>query len=345
MERVELAYARHLLNRPNGYFAGTDWRGAFCALPRDAVAALLARPEASSARALRRNMRSPLAIAPGTVFSLVAHEGLHRGHAIAGLRAQGALFMPAVQDLIPLDLPDSTRWLQRVMTRIRLAQVGRLADGVLLSTEAVRASLARRLGAAMPPSLVAPLGLDLPPATAPPGGHFLCIATIERRKNHAMLLKAWRRLGSTAPPLILVGRRSFGAGEALALLDSGALPMVQERGHCPDAELASLLAGARALLLPSQAEGFGLPLAEALAAGVPVIASDIPALREIGRGVPEHLPADDPTAWASMVRAYAAPTSPARAAQFARIRGWRAPSWPAHFHKVESFLHALVPRA
>ena len=121
--------------------------------------------------------------------------------------------------------------------------------------------------------------------------------------------------------------------------------MVEERGRCTDAELATLLAGARALLLPSQAEGFGIPVAEALAAGTPVIAADIPALREVGQGVPDHLPPDDPAAWAAQVAAYAACDSPARAAQLARLPGWRPTGWAAHFTAVEAFLATLEIRS
>lgn len=340
MERVELAYARHVLGRPGGGFAATDWRGRIIGLSRDAVAEALAGGPAPP-------LDGPLRLKPGTIFSIVSHHGLHRGHAIAALRGQGARFVPAVHDLIPLEFPDTTRWLQRRISRVRMHNVGRLADGVLVFSQAVRGSLARWLdgqGLVPPPCQVAPLGLDLPAASAAPAlPYFLCVATVEKRKNHAMLLEAWRHLGPDAPRLILVGRRSFGAAEALRLLPG--LPMVQERGHCTDAELATLLGGARALLLPSQAEGFGIPVAEALAAGTPVIASDIPALREIGQGVPDHLPPDDPAAWAALVTAYAAENSAPRSAQLARMPGWQPPAWPAHFAAVEAFLEGVAGMA
>lgn len=336
MERVELAYARHLLGRPGGGFSRFDWYGRSVALPRDGVAAALAGGPSPG-------HLGPLRLVPGTVFSMVSHHGLHRGGAIAALRRQGALFVPAVHDLIPIEHPETTRWLQRRMTRARVRNVGRLADGVLVFSQAVRASLACWLGQAMPPCAVAPLGLDLPAGVGTAGPpYFLCIATIEKRKNHAMLLEAWRRLGPDAPRLVLVGRRSFGATEALRLLPS--LPMVEERGHCTDAELAGLVAGAHALLLPSQAEGFGIPVAEALAAGTPVIASDIPALVEVGQGVPAYLPANDPAAWAAMVSAYMMPNSRARAAQMDCIARWRPTNWAAHFDAVEAFIEALASR-
>ena len=67
---------------------------------------------------------------------------------------------------------------------------------------------------------------------------------------------------------------------------------VHEVGTPDDAALAAEIASARALLFPSLAEGFGLPLGEALAAGTPVIAADLAALREIGGDVPDWLSPD-----------------------------------------------------
>jgi glycosyltransferase involved in cell wall biosynthesis len=70
-----------------------------------------------------------------------------------------------------------------------------------------------------------------------------------------------------------------------------------------DEELAACYAGARVVLVPSRAEGFGLPLLEAFSAGAPVVASDIPALREVSGGLAVHVPPDDVSAWCDAVRA------------------------------------------
>ena len=80
---------------------------------------------------------------------------------------------------------------------------------------------------------------------------------------------------------------------------------------------------------------------QALDAGVPVIASDLDVFREIGQGVPDLLPPDNVDGWAAAVMAYAAPESPARAAQMARLAQFRAPDWPGHFAQVEAFLETL----
>ena len=347
MERVELAYARHVLGRADGHFCRLDPWGRFSLLARSDVAAWLAGgpPPARLGHAALLEVAGR----PGAVFSILAHHGLHRRGAIAAVRRRGARFVPAVHDLIPLEWPETTRWLQRRMTRARMRAVGQMANAVLVFSETVRQSLCRFCAAegfSAPPMQVAPLAVDLPPpaAVAPAGPpYFLCVANIELRKNHGLLLDAWQLLGPAAPDLIIVGRRSFGARKMLARLDAGAFRgVIEERGHCPDAELASLLAGARALLLPTLAEGFGIPVAEALSAGVPVICSDIPALREVGRGVPEFLSPGDPAGWAAAVAAYAAPESSARAAQLARLAGWRGATWAEHFSQVEYFLAGLA---
>jgi glycosyltransferase involved in cell wall biosynthesis len=89
----------------------------------------------------------------------------------------------------------------------------------------------------------------------------------EPRKRVAEMASAPRNL-----PLVLVGSTSRWAEE---------LPGVTLTGHVPDDDLAALYTGARALVFPSDDEGFGLPAVEALACGTPVVACDVPALREV----------------------------------------------------------------
>lgn len=179
----------------------------------------------------------------------------------------------------------------------------------------------------------------------------MVIGTIEPRKNHLLLLHLWRdfaaKWGPAAPRLVVVGRRGWENENVLDLLERCTLlrGLVEEAGSLPDLEVAALLAGARALLFPSFAEGYGLPLAEALAAGTPAICSDLPALREVGGDVPEYLDPLDGAGWRRTILDYAEDNSRARAAQLARMRHWRAPSWDDHFAAVDGLLARIASGA
>jgi len=93
------------------------------------------------------------------------------------------------------------------------------------------------------------------------------LQTPDPRKRIAALARTPREL-----PLVLVGATKPWAHE---------LPDVTLTGRVPDDDLAAIYTGARALVFPSDDEGFGLPTVEALACGTPVVASDIPVLREV----------------------------------------------------------------
>ena len=127
-----------------------------------------------------------------------------------------------------------------------------------------------------------------PVRSAPPAAsvaYLLFVGTLEPRKNLRGLLDAYARLVARypqAPPLVLVGRAVAESAPILAALEAPPfLGRVTHRGYVPDAERPGLYAGATALVLPSFAEGFGLPVLEAMTVGVPVVASDRGALPEV----------------------------------------------------------------
>jgi glycosyltransferase involved in cell wall biosynthesis len=188
---------------------------------------------------------------------------------------------------------------------------------------------------------VALLGTERPVAAAPelpadgrPG--FVCIGTIEPRKNHLLLLHLWRQMAETLAPervprLTIIGRRGWENEQVLDMLDRcpALKGHVEELNGCSDARMSGLLRGARALLLPSFAEGYGMPVAEALAMGTPVICSDLAALREVGGDVPDYLDPLDGPGWRATILDYAA-GGPVHRAQLSRISRWAEPSWDAH---------------
>jgi alpha-1,3-rhamnosyl/mannosyltransferase len=173
-----------------------------------------------------------------------------------------------------------------VRFRLRYAAVGR-AQRVIVPTRAVAEDAIEHLGipedrviviseapvAAMharPAAEVAAVRLryDLPAQD-----YLLWVGGLEHpdpRKRVAALADAPRDL-----PLVLVGRARPWAQEL------GERDGITVTGHVTDDELAALYTGARALVFPSDDEGFGLPTVEALACGTPVVACDVPALREV----------------------------------------------------------------
>ncbi len=112
-------------------------------------------------------------------------------------------------------------------------------------------------------------------------GHFLFVGQLERRKNLSRLLVAWSaaRAAGVEGELRIVGRRGPGA-EAI-LEQAAALDSVHVHTNADDRELHELYSGAKAVLLPSLHEGFGIPAIEAMQAGKPVLTSKGTALEEV----------------------------------------------------------------
>jgi glycosyltransferase involved in cell wall biosynthesis len=115
---------------------------------------------------------------------------------------------------------------------------------------------------------------------------------------------------------------------------------VEEIGNCPDRQLSAWLRGACALLMPSFAEGYGMPVAEALSVGTPALCSDLPALREVGEDVADYLDPLDGPAWTRAILDYAA-NGPMRQRQMARIGTWHNPTWDEHIDTVVAALDRL----
>lgn len=84
-----------------------------------------------------------------------------------------------------------------------------------------------------------------------------------------------------------------------------------------------------------------MPVAEALAAGTPVIVADIPALREVGRHGPDYLDPLDGLGWRAAIEDYARTDSPRRATQLQRLEGWRSTTWDQHIAIVLGLIDSI----
>ena len=287
-------------------------------------------------------------------YLLVSHHHLHQPEAIqTAKRRLDAAFVCFIHDLIPIELPEYGRPLEAAKHWCRIETATRLADALVVNSAATRDVLLpfmHRAGRHIP-LLVAPLGVHTrdaaPLSQAAEEAYFIYIGTIEPRKNHLLLFNIWRRLAETlgprTPKLLLVGQRGWENEMVLDVLErSDALrPHIREFNALPDAEVAALVGGARALLLPSFAEGYGLPVAEALAAGTPVLCSDLPALHEVGGAAPEYLDPLDGLGWLAAIHDYTDPRSSRRLQQIDRIAAWSPPAWQTHIDAVLTLIETL----
>ncbi|GAB3296149.1 glycosyltransferase family 4 protein [Parasphingorhabdus pacifica] len=228
-----------------------------------------------------------------------------------------------VHDLAFLDAPEKLA--DPDMPAVMRRSVQR-AEVVCTLTNAVRRRVQERFDVPEEKLACTPLGVNREwfEAEAPdtelrgrygvPSEYVLFVGDSGPRKGLAELLRAYT---PDLPPLVI-------AGPGPASSECG----IVRTGYLPDEELRRIVAGASALVLPSQDEGFGLPALEALACGVPVACSDVPALREVTDGHAVLFPYGDAEALNTALRdALALPTHElavslrrSRAARFT----WRA---------------------
>lgn len=176
------------------------------------------------------------------------------------------------------------------------------ADRIIVNSRGTGALLERHIGRS-PDAVIRPgvaAHFSPQPATAVKivrekyqiqGPFLLSVATLEPRKNIASLIDAFislqaeGRLGGFS--LILVGATGWGQSALAERLDKG-LPNIRRLGYVSDQDLPALYAASEAFVFPSLYEGYGIPVAEALACETRVVASNIPELVESSRGLAVH---------------------------------------------------------
>ncbi|WP_394730705.1 glycosyltransferase [Altererythrobacter sp. GH1-8] len=258
-----------------------------------------------------------------------------------------------LHDLIPITDPDVTTTHKTTRHRGRVKSALKHARGIVANSQTTASGLrqfARDNRIGMPPLLVSWIaGAKLPLIRKPEQSattKFVSVGTIERRKNPQLLLDVWQEMialmGEAAPRLVFAGSLGSGSEELLARLEREPwlARFVDLKTDLDDRSLARLISGARAVLLPSFAEGYGIPLVEALERRIPVIGSNLASFEELGQGIPTLLDPHDIQAWAAAVADYCNKGDEYRR-QLAAIDGFVAPQWSDHFAKLAAWLNML----
>ncbi|MEM7695631.1 MAG: glycosyltransferase [Pseudomonadota bacterium] len=274
---------------------------------------------------------------PAVALNL-GHYGLDKPWAFA---AFGAPLVVLVHDLLPLSHPAFEPPGAPAAHAARMATVGARAAHVFSVSNATADAIRAHLGPACPPITITPNGPCLPTPRTPAATRrpFVFLSTLNKRKNAGLLMRVWETFQALEdPPQLIIIGRAGDDGETVATLASRRLRGVTWHGASRDPEVAALLAGAAALVTPSFAEGFNVPIAEAHALGVPVVASDLPVHREVAGAGAVYLP-HNIKAWRdALLTLHTDPT--------ARERLQRAitppATWDDHFAAAVPVLERLV---
>jgi len=361
IDRVCLAYLERYRRSARAVVQHRGIRRIFTKPHSEALFDLLVEPQVRFRRRLARLSPSALMASRekpacgGAFYVNVGHTDLDRPDLAAWLRACDLRPIYMIHDLIPLTHAEFCTQRATSRHRARVDNALMHACGIITNSESTAQDIrqyARCSRRRMPPHAANWLaGADFQAGDrhAPlRGRYFVVVSTIEGRKNHFMLLQIWRRLvetmGHTAPHLVIIGQKGAQASHVQDMLDQCEIIRhhVSVLSHCTDAELGNWISYARALLFPSFAEGFGLPLVEALQLGTPVIASDIPTFREIGMNIPTLIDPLDAPGWEAAIIGFTGDCAE-RERQMLGLARYRAWTWGAHFDKFDAWLASLRP--
>ena len=286
----------------------------------------------------------------GTVYINVDHANFPERVLKAVKSVPGGKVVIFLHDTIPLDLPEF-EMAKPIIEFANMFERARVySDLLIANSEVTRLDVDRHMSKAgpVPPIVVAHLGIegdlfqivDNQP-TLVPSPYFVSVGTISPRKNNNVLLDLWEEMAESQSPeslphLVFAGRRGWKCEDFFERLDSSPLlgVCVHEFNRLDDAAIGNLVAGAAGLLFPSCAEGFGLPPAEAAAAGVPVICNELPVMREILGEYPIYASVTDSYSWIKTIWELAEAGRVAEGPNDRSRTRFEAPTWEAHFNTV-----------
>jgi glycosyltransferase involved in cell wall biosynthesis len=258
---------------------------------------------------------------------------------------RGKPLVVSVHDAAPWLYPESFTARGRWFHDIGLRVAARRADRVITGTEAAAAEL--RAYTRLPSSLISVVPYGVAPndlvrdeerVTSVLRSHGLAdqpyvlwVGSLEPRKGVGVLVAAMARLATRnkdkATALVLAGYAGWQNARLIPVAQRDQLgASLRQLGPVPEGDLQALYAGATIFAFPSFHEGFGLPVLEAMAAGAPVVASDIPAIREVAGGAAVLVPPGDVNEWVEALEALL--DSPSRQTELAGAGRERAAMFP-----------------
>jgi glycosyltransferase involved in cell wall biosynthesis len=221
-----------------------------------------------------------------------------------------------LHDVIPLEKPECVSPSELRFHKIMVRSIARYGAGLIVTTAHARKTILKAL-ADEGRSGIRTLSISLPLADAFDSAakpeplledvpYFVVCGAVEPRKNHQLLVDVWRTLcqsSESAPHLVVIGSPGWGGQPILdRMFGSGpTLGKIHHVAGLSTPAMKSLIAGSLGLLSPSLTEGFGLPIIEALHLGAPVVASDIPAHREVAGDRATLVDPSDSAAWRDAV--------------------------------------------
>ena len=283
----------------------------------------------------------------GGLQELARKRGWELMHSLAnrGPRRMPCPHVITVHDVIFFHHPTMGAVSDRAMRWV-VGRAARSADAVITVSNAAADDIAATVGIERARITAVPHGAGKSPsATKAPGDSLarlglagrrvvLCVAAKRPHKNQVVLIDALPLLAEDVV-LVLAGHdEGYGRELEERARRLGVADRLRMPGHVSDAELEALWAAASCAAFPTLAEGFGLPVLEAMARGVPVACSDIPVLREVAGGAARLFEPGDPSAAAAAIAAtFEGPELAARGRERAAEFSWEraaAQTWQVY---------------